>query len=60
MNNKIGNGKIACPECGKILNISNCEATEIVECPDCGVELEVVIVKGIKSLKILELEGEDQ
>ncbi len=31
-----------CPECGGDLGLDSVEAGEIVQCPDCGVELEVI------------------
>ena len=31
-----------CPECGGSLGLESAEVGEIVQCPDCGVELEVV------------------
>lgn len=31
-----------CPECAAQITLENPERGEIVECPDCGVELEVL------------------
>ena len=31
-----------CPECAADLGLDAVEAGEIVQCPDCGVELEVL------------------
>lgn len=31
-----------CPECAADLGLDSVEAGEIVQCPDCGVELEVL------------------
>lgn len=50
---------VPCPDCNKILDIANCEVSEIIECPDCGVELEIILVDGNKKFKHLEIEGED-
>jgi len=37
-----------CPECGAALVLEdNVEAGEIIVCPDCGVELEVISVNPI-------------
>lgn len=49
-----------CPECGAILDLEDPVIREIVECPDCGSELEVISVEKDKvSLKAAEIEGED-
>lgn len=42
--------KSRCPECDAVLELDDPEVGEIVICPDCGVELEVV------SLNPVELE----
>ena len=39
-----------CPECAAIIEDDGFEVGEIIECPECGVELEVM------SLSPLELE----
>ena len=45
-----------CPECGEILkNLDDVEVGEIVECANCGLELEVVYVNPVK-LRIFEEE----
>lgn len=33
-----------CPECAGTVELQNPEKGEIIECPDCGVELEVISV----------------
>ncbi|HLJ66273.1 MAG TPA: lysine biosynthesis protein LysW [Chloroflexota bacterium] len=33
-----------CPECAAVIALGNPERGEIIECPECGVELEVVSV----------------
>ena len=49
-----------CSECGADLNLEDPVVREIVECPDCGAELEVVSVEKNKViLKAAEIEGED-
>ncbi|MCD6511239.1 MAG: lysine biosynthesis protein LysW [Thaumarchaeota archaeon] len=50
-----------CPECGAKFTLpEDVVQGEIVTCPDCGVDLEVVGVKGGKvELKVAEAVGED-
>lgn len=33
-----------CPECGAPIEDEGYEVGEIIECPDCGVELEIVSI----------------
>ncbi len=48
-----------CPECdGEILFESSTEAGEILVCPDCGVDLEVISVKPAK-VDLAPMEQED-
>jgi alpha-aminoadipate carrier protein LysW len=52
--------KSKCSECGADLDLKDPVVREIVECPDCGSELEVVSVEKDKvELKVAEIEGED-
>ena len=45
--------KIICPDCkSEIKVVTNCQVGDILECQECGTEVEVV---GIKPLKISEL-----
>ncbi len=50
----------ACPECSGNVELDNPVIREIVECPECGAELEVSELKD-KSAKLIvaELEGDD-
>ena len=50
-----------CPECGAKFTLpEDVVQGEIVTCPDCGVDLEVVGVKeGKVELKVAEAVGED-
>lgn len=50
-----------CPECGAKFTLpKDVVQGEIVTCPECGVDLEVVKVEGGKvELKIAEAVGED-
>ncbi len=45
-----------CPECGAELNMSDVVQGEIIQCEDCGVELEVVSLDPLK----LELAPEEE
>lgn len=47
-----------CPECAAPVPVNAPEAGEIVDCPDCGVELEVVTANPI-SLALAPEEAED-
>jgi alpha-aminoadipate/glutamate carrier protein LysW len=48
-----------CPECSAELNLGdNVVQGEIVQCPDCGVDLEVVAVNPLK-LELAPMEEED-
>ena len=37
-----------CPECAAVITLENPERGEIVECSDCGVELEVISVEPLE------------
>lgn len=45
-----------CPECAGQVTLQNPERGEIVECPDCGVELEVVSVEPLQLARAPEEE----
>jgi len=47
-----------CPECEGALSLSNVMKGEIVVCPDCGVDLEVMSVNPIE-LELAPQEAED-
>lgn len=47
-----------CPECAGEVTVGDVEAGEIVDCPDCGVELEVVTANPV-SLALAPEEAED-
>ena len=47
-----------CPECEAEINLSNVLRGEIVPCPDCGADLEVVSVDPIV-LELAPMEQED-
>jgi alpha-aminoadipate/glutamate carrier protein LysW len=47
-----------CPECEATISLTNVLRGEIVSCPDCGVELEVVSVSPL-SLEAAPMEQED-
>lgn len=48
---------VACPECGADISLSgDVEKGEIVQCGDCGAELEVVSVDPV----VLELAPEEE
>lgn len=47
-----------CPECAAQIALKNPERGEIVECPDCGVELEVLSVEPL-TLALAPEEEED-
>ena len=48
-----------CPECEAGLSLDNVLQGEIVVCPDCGVELEVMSVAPAVSLALAPQEAED-
>jgi alpha-aminoadipate carrier protein LysW len=31
-----------CPNCHGKINLAGCEEYEIIECPDCGIDVEIV------------------
>ena len=47
-----------CPECEGNVALSNVETGEIVVCPDCGVDLEVMDLAPL-TLALAPLEAED-
>lgn len=48
-----------CPECAAEVELeANVEANEIVVCPDCGVDLEVISLKPIV-VELAPMEEED-
>jgi alpha-aminoadipate carrier protein LysW len=47
-----------CPECEASLSLSNVIEGEIVVCPDCGVDLEVITVQPV-ALALAPQEAED-
>ena len=51
-------GSVTCPECEGTLNLGDVTKGEIVQCPDCGVDLEVVAVEPLK-LELAPMEEED-
>lgn len=50
--------KATCPECEATFDLSGVLRGEIVPCPECGVELEVVSVEPLK-LEPAPMEQED-
>lgn len=55
---KIIGPKAVCPACGIDIALESCTIGQVIECPDCGAELEVV-KKGLK-LDVEYIEHEDQ
>ncbi len=51
-------GNVNCPECDATLNLKEVVQGEIVQCPDCGVDLEVVGPDSNK-LELAPVEEED-
>jgi alpha-aminoadipate carrier protein LysW len=51
-------GSVTCPECEATLNLKEVVQGEIVQCPDCGVDLEVVSVEPLQ-LELAPQEAED-
>ena len=47
-----------CPECVGEVELSDVMANEIIQCPDCGVDLEVVSIAPI-ALELAPEEEED-
>ncbi|MGC9522108.1 MAG: lysine biosynthesis protein LysW [Anaerolineae bacterium] len=48
---------VLCPECeGELMLDENVEESEIIVCPDCGVELEVLSVDPIELAMAPEVE----
>jgi alpha-aminoadipate carrier protein LysW len=50
--------KATCPECEAEITLSNVLRGEIVQCPDCGADLEVTSVNPIV-LELAPMEQED-
>jgi alpha-aminoadipate carrier protein LysW len=48
-----------CPECEASLSLANVMQGEIVVCPDCGVDLEVIAIEPTISLALAPQEAED-
>jgi len=51
-------GSVNCPECDAPLNLKEVVQGEIVQCPDCGVDLEVVSVEPLQ-VELAPMEEED-
>jgi alpha-aminoadipate carrier protein LysW len=51
-------GSVNCPECDATLKLKDVVQGEIVQCPDCGVDLEVVAVDPLK-VELAPMEEED-
>jgi alpha-aminoadipate/glutamate carrier protein LysW len=49
---------VTCPECEGTLSLKEVVQGEIVQCPDCGVDLEVVSIEPLK-LELAPMEEED-
>ncbi|MEN4040756.1 MAG: lysine biosynthesis protein LysW [Anaerolineaceae bacterium] len=47
-----------CPECDAVVNLEGMGLNEIVVCPDCGADLELVSLDPIE-LDLAPLEAED-
>ncbi len=48
-----------CPECEASLSLNDVVEGEIVVCPDCGVDLEVLTVQPAVALALAPQEAED-
>ena len=48
-----------CPECEGSMALNNVISGEIVVCPDCGVDLEVMAVSPALALSLAPQEAED-
>jgi alpha-aminoadipate carrier protein LysW len=48
-----------CPECDAVLSLDGVEKGEIIVCPDCGVDLEVMETEPVISLALAPMESED-
>jgi alpha-aminoadipate/glutamate carrier protein LysW len=48
-----------CPECEASLSLNDVVEGEIVVCPDCGVDLEVITVQPSVALALAPQEAED-
>jgi len=48
-----------CPECEASLTLNNVVVGEIIVCPDCGVDLEVVAIEPTIELALAPKEAED-
>jgi alpha-aminoadipate carrier protein LysW len=51
-------GSVNCPECDTTLALKEVVQGEIVQCPDCGVDLEVVELNPLK-VELAPMEEED-
>jgi len=48
-----------CPECEAEIPLDNVVVGEIVVCPDCGVDLEVLELEPVPAIALAPLESED-
>ena len=49
-----------CPECDARIELEDPVVREVIECGECGVELEIESIEGEKvNLVVAELQGED-
>jgi lysine biosynthesis protein LysW len=50
---KIDENKILCPDCGAVI-IAKYEVGEIVECGECGTEVEILSINPLKYRELIE------
>jgi lysine biosynthesis protein LysW len=50
---KIDEKKILCPDCGAVIQ-ANYEIGEIVECGECGTEVEILSINPLKYRELIE------
>ncbi len=48
-----------CPECDAMIELFDAVKNEIVVCPDCGVDLEVIEIVPELQLELAPMESED-
>lgn len=50
-----GNKKITCPDCGMVIEITgNEEVGDILECGECGTEVEIISLEPLECRELVE------
>lgn len=46
--------KVICPDCGEVINCKDAVVGDILECEECGTEVEILSLKPLKYRELIE------